>query len=273
MPNLRILYNNIADTATIVASNTAAGFSVENLKNTQKTSVHRSTSSNLTYTLTWSTSQNFNCLALPATNLTSGSTIKLELYAEISDTSPIYQTVPLQACKDRQIVLLNSSSAPSYIDFGFGGDTKTSVWLSRAYSIKKLVITLVGSNTTFIDCARIVCGTYWESSRQVSNGITLGYEDTSSVISTRSGNTYVDRKPIVQNIQFNLSYIGDGDRLELQKLMRVWGSSGLMYVCVFPDNNNPEITQAYSIYGRSQSNSLQYQLYSLYNTDITINSW
>lgn len=271
MPNLRIIYNNIADVADISANTTASGFSVQNLKNTQKTSVHRTTGNTAVYTLTWNTAQNFSCLALPATNLVDGSTIKLELFAEIVDTLPIYQTVPLQACKNREIVLFNGSTTPNYTDFGFGGDTKTSIWLSRAYSVKKAIITIVSASP--IDCARIVCGTYWESSRQVSNGISLGYEDTSSIITTRSGNTYVDRKPITQNMQFNLQYISDVDRAGLLKLMRSWGSSGLLYICVFPDNNNPEITQAYSIYGRSQTNSLQYQFHSLYNTDITINSW
>jgi hypothetical protein len=35
MANLRIIYNNVADIATISASTTAAGFSVDNLKSTQ----------------------------------------------------------------------------------------------------------------------------------------------------------------------------------------------------------------------------------------------
>lgn len=271
MSNLRIIYNNIADTASISASTTAAGFSVDNLKNTQKTSVHRSTGNSLTYTLTWASPQSINAVALPATNLVSGATIRVQLYAETSDTDVISDTGVLTACKDRVVNLHGNITSPTYLDFGFGGATKTSVWLGRIYTAKKLVITL--TNSAVIDCARIVCGTYWESTRQASNGITVDFADGSDVTTTRSGNTYVDRKPILDSLNLSLEYIDDSDRKQLLNIMRSWGSNGLIYLCVFPDNTNPELTQSYSIYGRNQNNSIQYQLYSLYNTSLTVNSW
>ena len=271
MSNLRIIYNNIADSATISASSTASGFSAANLKTTQKTSVHRSTTGTVTYTLTWTSAQNISAVALPATNLTAAATIRVQLFAETTDTEVIGDTGTLTACRDRVIELHGNISTPTYKDFGFGGATKTSVWLNRTYIAKKVVITL--TNSTAIDCARIVCGTYWESTRQASNGITLDFSDSSEVTTTRSGNTYVDRKPITDNISLDLAYISDVDRRELLKIMRSWGSNGLVYLCVFPDNTNPELTQSYSIYGRSQNNNIQYQLHSLYNTALTINSW
>lgn len=271
MSNLRIIYNNIADLATIVASSTAPGFNVTNLKTTQKTSVHRSTQNTVTYTLTWADAQKISAVALPATNLTAGATIRVQVYAEPSDVDVIGDTGILTACKDRVVNLHGNISQPTYKDFGFGGATKTSVWLSRTFTAKKIVITL--TNSAAIDCARIVCGTYWQSSRQASNGISLDFSDSSDVVTTRSGNTYVDRKPILDSISLNLEYISDTDRLELLRIMRSWGSNGLIYLCVFPDNTNPEITQSYSIYGRNQNNSIQYQLYSLYNTSLTLNSW
>jgi hypothetical protein len=272
MANLRVIYNNVADIATIAASTTAAG-SVDNLKNTQKTSVHRSSSATVTYTLTWSTAQNVNCIALPATNLQAGDLIKVQLYTQTSDTATVYDTGDLKACTGRVTTLYNKSGLPTYVDFGFGGATKTSVWLPTTYPVKKLIITLTSNSVSQIDCARIICGTYWESSRQVNNGIQLGYEDLSEITTTRSGNTYEDRKPIVETMQFDLEYISDSDRQQLQKLMRSWGSSGLIYYCVFPDNTNPEITQSYSIYGRSGSNNIQYQFHKYYNTNFSIKGW
>jgi hypothetical protein len=271
MANLRIIYNNVADIASISASTTAAGFSVDNLKSTQKTSVHRSTATSVVYTLTWSTAQSINAVALPATNLVTGATIRVQLYAEIADTEVIADTGVQTACKDRVVNLQGNIVSPTYLDFGFGGATKTSVWLNNAVSAKKLVITV--TNSAVIDCARIVCGKYWESSRQASNGIGVDFTDSSEVTTTRSGNTYVDRKPILDSINLNLEYISDTDRKELLNIMRSWGSNGLIYLCVFPDNTNPEVTQSYSIYGRNQSNNIQYQLYSLYNTSLTVNSW
>lgn len=273
MANLRVIYNNLADAATITASTTASGFSVDNLKNTQKTSIHRSTGATVTYTLTWSTAQSINCVALPATNLQAGDTIKIVGYTETADTTPIYETDNLQACTGRVTTLYNKTSLPTYVDFSFGGATKTSIWLPTTYQLKKLVITLTSTTVTAIDCARLICGTYWESTRQASNGIQLGYEDLSEITTTRSGNTYEDRKPISETMQFDLEYLPDADRKQLQTLMRSWGSSALIYYCIFPSNTNPELTQSYSIYGRSNSNSLQYQFFSFYNTNLDIKSW
>jgi len=272
MANLRVIYNNLADAAAIAADSTASGFSVDSLKNTQKTSVHRSTGATITYTLTWSTAQSISCVALPATNLQAGDTIKVLVYTETTGAA-LYESPILQACTGRVTALYNKTTLPTYVDFGFGGATKTSVWLPSTYQVKKVVITLTSTSVAQIDCARIICGTYWQSTRQVNNGIQLGYEDLSEITTTRSGNTYEDRKPISENMQFDLEYLPDTDRQQLQQLMRSWGSSALMYFCVFPDNTNPEITQSYSIYGRSNSNNLQYQFFSYYNTNLDIKGW
>jgi hypothetical protein len=271
MPNLRLIYNNLADSATIVASSTAAGFSVDNLKDTQKTSVHRSSDTTVTYTLSWSTAQTINCVALPATNLIAGGTIQVQLFSDLTSTIPLTDTGPRQACTGRTVTLYNKSSAPTYVDFGFGGATKTSIWFTQRYQAQKVVITVTSDRV--VDCAKIICGAYWESSRQVNNGIELGYEDSSEITTTRSGNTYEDRKPITETMRFDLQYLSDTDRQELQKLMRSWGSSALIYYCVFPDNTNPELTQSFSIYGRSNSNSLQYQFHKFYNTSLDIKGW
>jgi hypothetical protein len=273
MANLRVIYNNLADAAAIAADSTASGFSVDSLKNTQKTSVHRSTGATVTYTLTWSSAQSVSCVALPATNLQAGDTIKVQVYTLDTDTSALYESPVLQACAGRVTTLYNKYTLPTYVDFGFGGATKTSVWLPSTYQVEKVVITLTSTTVTAIDCARIICGTYWESTRQASNGIQLGYEDLSEITTTRSGNTYEDRKPISETMQFDLEYLPDADRKQLQTLMRSWGSSALIYYCIFPDNTNPELTQSYSIYGRSNSNSLQYQFFSFYNTNLDIKSW
>lgn len=271
MAKLSIIYNNVADRASITANTTATGFSTDSLKNDQKTSVHRTTGNTAVYTLTWDSAQAINAIALPATNLQAGATINIKLYSNADDTVAVYNSGDLQACKDRVVELYNKTSTPDYTDFGFGAATKTSVWLPIVVQAKKLEIT-INSNSP-IDCSRIICGKYWRSSRQVNNGIELGFIDASEITTTRSGNTYTDRKPIQETMSFDLEYLNDADRQQLQKLMRSWGSNALIYYCVFPDNTNPEITQSYSIYGRNSQNSLQYQLFSYYSSSLQLTSW
>ena len=282
MANLRIIYNNVADSATITASTTVSttppnGFAASNMQNTQKTSVHRSTStSTVTYTLTWSTAQAINCVALPATNLVAGDLITVKLYETSTGDAagPIAQLIDQQACAGRVMLLQNGNTTSTSADFAYGGATKTSIWFKQTYQAKALQITLTRSSLVQqIDCARIICGQYWETSRQVTKGIDVGTEDQSEIITTRSGNTYVDKKTISDTLSFNLDYINDVDRKTFLQLLRSWGKNGLIYVCVFPDNANTEYTQAYSIYGRLQNTSLRYEYLGYYNTSIQLISW
>lgn len=265
---MRIIYDNAIDRATtITASSTATGFSASNLRNNLKSSVHRSTSSSVTYTATWSTGETISGIALPATNLLAGDTIGISLNGGVTTT--------VQACGNRTVLLLDGTTTPTYQHFGFGGATKTSFWYETPQTgITSLAITLtrVGRSTA-IDCSKIVCGNYWQSSRMPSNGILLGSDDNSEITATRTGNLYIDRRYLTETMSFSLQYIDDTDRQNLLNIFRTWGTSGFVYVCVFPDNANPEITQSYSIYGRSTSNQLEYALHSLYNSSLNIAGW
>jgi hypothetical protein len=272
MANLRILYNNVADLATITASTTASGFLASNMQNAQKTSVHRSTGTTVTYRLQWASNQTINGVALPATNLTGSDTIAINLYD--SSAVLVASTGYTTACLNRNVLLQGGATTTDYTQFSFGGATKTSIWFTSAYAnIRIMEITLTSTSVNQIDCSRIVCGQYWEPTRQVDRGIELGFTDQSEITTTRSGNTYVDRKPIIDTMNFQLQYLVEADRAIFMRIMRSWGNTGLIYVCVFPDNTNPELTQAYSIYGRNQTNALQYQIAGYYNSSVQLNSW
>lgn len=272
MANLRILYNNVADSATITASTTASGFAASNVQNAQKTSVHRSTGTTVTYTLNWASPQKINGIALPATNLANNDGIEVKAYDNNSNL--ITTIASTYACRDRIPLLQSGATTTDYTQFSFGGATKTSIWFPTwPGDTSRLEIKLTSGTVSQIDCARIVCGEYWEPTRQVDKGIELGFTDQSEVITTRSGNTYVDRKPITETMNFQLQYLSESDRQQFMKIMRSWGSTGLIYVCVFPDNTNPELTQAYSIYGRLQANALQYQFFNYYSSSVQLNSW
>jgi len=273
MANVRIIYNNIADTATITSTytNPNANFAIDNVKNIKKTSVHRSLSGLITYTLNWATDQTVSAVALPATNLIDGYFITVTLYNAAGGV--IATSGAVTAAKDRTVI---TSSTYNSTHFPYIGATKTSVWFNTEYAnVRKvdILITYPADGGSYIDCARIVCGTYWESGRQVSNGITLGLTDNSIVTTSRTGDVYVDRRYVNETMQFQLQYLNDTDRRKLLQIMRTCGSNGLMYVCVFPDNTNPEVTQTYSIYGRAQDNNLEYAMFNLYNRSVTINSW
>jgi len=271
MANIRIIYDNVANSATITASTTAAGFSVDNLKTDQKSSVHRSSGANVTYTLTWTNAVTIQAVALPATNLISSDQIRVRLYTEVADAVAVADTGTVSACAGKSQLLADGITSFNYTSFFRGTASKTSLWFSEPYSIKRMLITITSASA--VDCAKIVCGKYWESTRQVSNGISLGIEDASNIVYTRTGDMYTDIKYIKDSMNFELSMINDTDRVSLLNLLRKYGKSNPVYICVFPDNNNPEITQNYSIYGTLDPSSINYMIFNNYNTSLSITSW
>ena len=76
MPNLRLIYDNVASSATLTASTTAGTLAASNMLTDVKSVVHRSTGTSVTYTMTWTANQTVGGVALPATNLTSTATIR-----------------------------------------------------------------------------------------------------------------------------------------------------------------------------------------------------
>jgi len=269
---MRLIYNNLADIATISASNTVAG-TTSNLQNNRKSSVHRAGTS-VTYTLTWPSAQLINAVALPATNLVAGSTIQVKLYSTTGSASPhTLNASAIPAASDRSIILPGNVTAPNYTHFSLGGATKTSVWFPTVTSTTTQKVEILLSNTNAIDCSRIICGKYWEPARQVSRGITLGIQDSSEISTTRSGDTYINTTYTKESMNFELQYFNDTDRKQLLNIFRSWGSNNYVYISVFPDDTNSEVMQSYSIYGRNSDLSMQYDIANFYTTSLSLESW
>lgn len=269
---MRLIYNNLADIATIAADNTIAGVTT-NLQNNRKSSVHRASTS-VTYTLTWTTAQLINAIALPATNLVAGSTIQVRLYSGNAGNYTLITggSKSIPAATDRSIVLPGNVPVPNYTHFSLGGATKTSVWFP-SITTASTKVEIILTNAHAIDCSRIVCGKYWEPKRQVSRGITTGIQDSSEISATRNGDTYINTTYTRESIAFELQYFDDLDRRELLNIFRTWGSNNFVYVCVFPDETNSELMQTYSIYGRNSDLSMQYDIVGFYTTSLNIESW
>lgn len=272
-----ILYNNLADTATISVTPSPSLGSAANLQNNRKSSICRTIGTTTTYTLIWSQPQEINAVALPATNLLHASTIDVDFYSTSTDITP-FETISDQAAVGRSPLLPGNIKDPDYRYFSLGGAAKTFLHSesieTSTQKTRKLIITLTNPGTGGqIDCSRIVCGKYWQPSRQASNGITISTQDNSEISTTRSGDNYINTTYIKELMNFELRYINDADRQRLLEIFRSWGTSSYIYVSVFPDSQNPELTQTYSIYGRNNDMSVQYDLYSIYTTNLSLESW
>lgn len=287
MPNMRIISTNLTDTATVTASNQASGFSIDNVKTDYKSTFHRSGGATpliVTYTLSWTTNQNINGVSLPCTNLSAGSQIRVQLFSDSAGTSAISNTdtALIAACTSSPIANLTTSN-PNGSLFQLGILSKTSVWYPTNYSnVRCVKITLsdtVANTAGYIDCARIVCGSYWQPTYNASReGLDLNVVDTSTSNRTDAGDLVSDRGYINDELSLNLGLLTDTDRNNLLQIMRTAGTNRNILVSVFPsdytDTTRNNLTeQHYTIYGKRNNSNLNYVIQGYSSSSMQITGW
>ena len=273
MANIRIIYDDISTrTSSIVASNTAAPTSINNVLTEFKGQAHRSTGLSVTYTLNWSSLHTVGGISLPATNLSIEATIRVRAYngaALLADSTTLY------ACPGTDLELWNWSVPLNANAFIFGGASKTAVWFSNQVACNIIVIDLIdtAANTAgFIDCSRIIVGAYWEPKYNVSNNINVTIADTSSTNRNESGDLISNRSVIYDQISFDFSVLLEADKLMLSQILRKVGTSRNILVSVFPDNNST-LEQNHIIYGKRANSTINTELFGIYRHSMDIEGW
>lgn len=284
MANLRIIYSNATDRATIGASTTASGSATENLRNDYKGKIHRSTQTSVTYTLNWSTPETIGGIVLPATNMSALGQISCQLShsggsASISATNACPNTT-LSTWKNSKLYVSGTLSTVTLNAniFPYGGLSKTAVWFPQNYTgCTALTITLSDSGGVgYIDCARIVCGEYWSPTINVSReGLTVGSTDSTSVSRSDAGDLLAMQGFVTDELSFNLSILTQADRDQLLKIAKYTGVSKSVAVCAFPDttNQNNSEQQAYLIYGKFENSNIDYIVSKYYSQSLKITGW
>lgn len=275
MPNLRIVHTNIADTATVTASPTAGSYAATNMQTDFKSQFHRSTGTTVTYTLTWDTNQTVQCVALPCTNLTSTATIRIRLYANTNLTGEIVaaDTGSVVAAASTQI---SQFSNPNGNLFAYGAVTKTVHWYSASHSgVRAATITLTDTSNPagYIDCARIVCGSFWQPTYNASReGLVVSVTDTTTTTRNDAGDLVSEQGFVYDQVQLNLDLLTDSDRDTLLGIIRRRGVAQNVLLSVFPDNRT-STEFAYLVYGKRSNSSINYILPGFNSHSIEITGW
>lgn len=275
MANIQILYDDVSkNTSSISASSTSGTLIALNMLNEYKGQVHRSSSTSVTYTLIWNSPVKISCIALPATNLTTTSTIKVTNYSSSTGGSPITNTGFKLAAPGLNLSNNTWSTARDVNSFFYGGAAKTFV-IFAPVTIQRCVIELVDTSNPagYIDCARVVCGEYWQPTYNVQKGINLSVEDTSDINRADSGDVMTDIGVLYDQINFDFSILPESDRTTLVKLMRRVGNNKNIFISVLPEDVSNTAEQDFMIYGKKTGSSVSYEVYGFYNSSMQISSW
>lgn len=276
MPNLRVIYDNVANSSTLTASTTAGTLAASNMLTEAKTSVHRSTGTSVVYTMTWATAQKIGGVALPATNLTSTATIRVQLYSDTAGTTQIADSTTKSACPSAALGLYGWGASINANAFAFGGASKTAVWFTaQPTTVRRCVITLTDTSNPagYIDCARIVAGPYWESGKNPDYGVTAGTTDLTKTARAESGDALTTRGAQYQSMSLKLDEMSETSRAEFAKIIRSAGAYRNMFFSLLPDNATASAEQDHMIYGRRANGAFTFDYFNSFSTSVEIDGW
>lgn len=274
MSALRLIHDNAADRATIVASSTAGSLGVQYLKTDRKAEVHRSVGTSVTYTLTWLEPEAIGGVGLPATNLTNMGEARIEAFDAddnmLADTGWRFAAPGLDMESwDWEGDELNGNAFPD------GYMAKSALWLPQVVAASKLVISLRDDyiEAGYIDCARIVAGNYWQPTYNAAYGAQTAIVDTTSASRTDAGDVVTDRGTKHDTMTLDLSVLLPPDRARMQKLMRSNGASRPVFISAVSTSGDPLMVQDWIIYGRRQNSALTYASYGIHSNQLQIEGW
>lgn len=272
MAKLRIISNNLVDSATITASSTLGIHSVNNLKKVLKSKVWRSTSAT-TATLTFNFSNKYpiDSIVLPYTNFTPDSTVNIKLY---SDATLVHDSGTVNTAKWSLIGTEAFIGIPKGVGtYAYGGGSCSSYWIPNPVAdVNKVEITInnTGNSDSYIEVSSAIIGKAWAPKYNTSYGASVEFKDLSTTTRTEAGDLVPTKSTRSKAIEFDLSFMDSNDKLELTNILRRSGSSAPVFISVYPLETDVNLEGLYQIYGYLSPSSLTNVNFGLFSSQITV---
>jgi hypothetical protein len=243
MANMRIIYDNAADRATLQSTTQLVPTTpLTFLQNDVKSKVCRTTflaSGMLNITATWATPEAIDAVVLAFTNADATSTLRVVAYATAADTVPIY---------DKTVSAVKASFSGHA---GIPAPVYASHWFDSTVSVGKLQITLASVAGTQVQAGRLIVGKRWTPVFGADQqGTTMSIVDMSEQFRTDSGDMYVNVKPQYRKQTLAMPSLDKIDRAKMWQVLYRNGLAKPLYISLYPENADGELEQMHQIYGR-----------------------
>ena len=276
--NLRVMYQNLSDAATITASSTASSStSTANLKLDTKSLVWRSTTTTATLIVTLAASSIVGGIILPFCNLTSVATIRARGYSDTGGSgSVLFDTTTIDACPYQPLGQWAWGSIPLGLNtYAYGGGTYARAWLpdNTQVSCRSVVIDIDDPTNTagYIEVSRLLVGAYWSPTYNTSYGLSTTVKDLSTHERSESGDLVTNRGIRYNTMNFDLKWLPPEDRNEFSKIVRGSGLPKPIFISLFPNDADSGKEQVHQIYGKlSQLGGISHPILEMYSTSIDI---
>lgn len=274
MTKMRIVADNAADRCTIATSSTAGALVAANLLTDDKSTVARSTGTSLTITGTTTVTEQASCAHLAFCNLSPTATIRVRLYSDTAGTVLALDTNTLQpgalACPAPARTLRGWTAAQAASAYANGGGAHARIWFALT-SFKKYVIDITDASNLqgYIEAARLVLGTYWES-EYGATAVQLQVVDTTALYRNAAGGQMADAGTIHRRVPIELGYLNSEDRATFMSLLMNSRAYPIL-VSVFPGHADLALERDFTVYGRRPDDSeIAYQFASVYGSRVEV---
>lgn len=303
--NLRIIYQNLADSSntTISASSTASGStSTANLKKDTKSLVWRAANcSSLTNVranllVDLGSSQLVGGVVLPFTNLSPNAQIRVVLHstlpaftgsgdsASITNGTVVYNSGFILASPYQVLGLWNWGAIPLGVNsYSYGGGSYARAWFPSIYNARWITIEIIdnrdgtGISSLFVEASRLVIGSYWSPKFNTSFGLATQMKDLSTHARTESGDMITNIGTKFNSMNFDLKWLDPSDRLEFTRIIKGGGTPRPLLISLFPHlvgdtvDVDYEKEQSHQIYGKlADLGAVTNHIVNMYSTTVNI---
>jgi hypothetical protein len=298
--NLRILYQNKADTATVTVSSTASStMTAANLINDLKGVVWRSGQTATTTSNTrahikvvFPEATTMGCIVLAYSNLKAGATVDITGYTgtpptfsgtvnapTITYSSTVtnleFDTGPIEVSKPAPLGYFEWGYSPLGIMGNDLGKHYAVAWIPLALRVPVTSIVIEVTNSDNIDryiqTSRLIIGDYWSPKYNTSFGLTAGVKDLSTAERSEAGDLITVNGSSYTTLSFDLKYLDIKDRNEYNRVIKTAGMKKPIFVSLFPEDQDPSKEQMHQIYGKhSNLFGINHPIFDMYATQVEI---
>jgi hypothetical protein len=254
MPNMRIIYNNAADRATLTASSSVGALVPANLKNDLKSAVWRSATAAAGVTpsarldLSWGAAEMVAGVALAYCNLTPQALVRVTGSLDNWQTTK-FDSGWIAPCPAPSQWPAGTMGANS---FAYGASNLGRAWLSApaAVTALRIEITDAGNPGGYIEVSRLVCGGYWEPAKNPDYGASLQPVDASTNSRNDAGDLMSDAGTRSDKLSLSMSRMNQLDRAALLRILRGNGITKPVYISLFPGHADALFEQDHQLVGK-----------------------
>jgi len=275
MSNLRIVYDNPADSAIVTATSTAGNLGVGFLKTDIKAEPHRSVGTSTTLTLEWTRPQIIGAVVIPRCNFTAGATMRVRVYQKQLGGELLVDSGIKYPCPGPGLGEFTFDAPTISNSFSYGSDTKAVVWLAGKHVGQRVVIDITDPNNPdgYLDMSRLIVGSYWEPTYNGAYGATYTPVDTSENYRTEIGDLRSDRQIKHNKLNVPFEMMPARDRTRMTQIVNYVGITRFLFVSLFPDQVETALSQDTMVYGKRENSDFEMPSWNLYSTTLTIVGW